>query len=223
MHAAAVLKWMLGALAAVAAVAAAYVLVFRRWHQSWGATSSEVAMTMAGDDLVPTPNWQVSRALSIHAPPESVWPWLAQMGYRRGGLYTYDWLDRLLGILDRPSADSVLPEFQHLSVGDVIPIRNDPGWPVAAVERERLLVLDIRRPRLHLTWSFLLTPAAGHDTRLVLRYRGFFEPRLVDIPFYAFLDFAEFLMSRKMLLGIKARAERLAARTALPASPGNVL
>jgi hypothetical protein len=166
---------------------------------------------MAGDELVPIVNWKVTRAISIGAPPAAVWPWLVQMGYGRGGLYTYDWLDRLFGVLDRPSADFVLPQFQHLSVGDVIPIRNDAGWPVAALERERLLVLDIRRPRLHLTWSFLLTATARGGTRLVLRYRGFVEPRFSELPLYAFLDVAEFIMSRKMLLGIKARAERLAS------------
>ena len=137
-----------------------------------------------------------------------MWPWLAQMGYRRGGLYTYDSFDQLFGVLDRPSANSVF-EFQHLSVGDVIPIANDPGWPVAAVEWERLLVLDIKRRRPHIAWSFLLTPTPGGKTRLVLRYRGLAEPRILELPLYAFFDVAEFIMTRKMMLGIKARAEQL--------------
>lgn len=197
------------AAAGVALLAGIYVLIVRRWHQRWGATTAEAAAPMSGDEIIPTPNWLVTRAVSIEAPPTAVWPWLAQMGYRRGGLYTYDSLDRLFGVLDRPSANSVLPEFQHLSVGDVIPIANDPGWPVAAVESERLLVLDIKRPRLHITWSFLLTPTPGGKTRLVLRYRGLAEPRILELPLYAFLDVAEFLMTRRMMLGIKARAEQL--------------
>jgi hypothetical protein len=133
------------------------------------------------------------------------------MGYRRGGLYTYDWLDRLAGVLDRPSADTILPEFQDLKAGDVIPLPNDPGWPVADLKKEEFLVLDIVRPRMHITWSFRLTPENHSGTRLVLRYRGLIEPGLADLPFFAFLDVAEFIMTRKMLLGIKSRAENLAA------------
>jgi hypothetical protein len=164
---------------------------------------------MAGDGLVPNPNWSVTRAVSIAAPPSAVWPWLVQMGYQRGGLYSYDWLERRMGVLDRPSAESILPEFQSLSVGDTIPIGNDPGWPVAAIDKERVLVLDIRRPRLHVTWSFLLTPQTDGGTRLVLRYRGFVRPLVTELPLYLFLDGGEFFMSRRMLLGIKKRAERL--------------
>lgn len=158
------------------------------------------------------PNWTVTRGVSIGAPRAAVWPWLVQMGYQRGGLYTYDRLDRWFGVLDRASADSVLTEFQGLAVGDIIPIRNDPGWPVAELERERVLVLDIRRPRVHITWSFLLTPEADGGTRLVLRYRGFLQPRVAELPLYLLLDVAEFLMSRRMLIGIRERAERLASR-----------
>jgi hypothetical protein len=191
-------------------LAGAYLLLIRPWHQSWGATAAEAAAAMAGDELIVNPNWKATRAVSIDAPPSAVWPWLVQMGYRRGGLYSYDWLDERFGVLDRRSADSMLPEFQELSAGDTIPIGNDAGWPVAALERERVLVLDIRRPRLHITWSFLLVPAAGGSTRLLLRYRGLAQPRLAEWPLYAFLDVAEFIMTRKMLLGIKARAERLA-------------
>lgn len=196
--------------AAVAASAAAYIWLIRPWHQRWGASAREAAEPMPGDELIPAPNWKVTRAVSIAAPPAAVWPWLVQMGYQRGGLYSYDWLDRLFGVLDRPSADVVLPQFQDLAAGDTIPIANDPGWPVAALERERLLVLDIRRERLHITWSFRLTPTANGGTRLLLRYRAALRPRPSQLPFYAFLDVAEFLMTRKMLLGIKARAERVA-------------
>jgi hypothetical protein len=197
--------------------AAAYILRIRPWHQRWGATTAEVAAPMAGDELVRHPNWSVTRAISIDAPPSAVWPWLVQMGYQRGGLYSYDFLDEWFGVLDRPSADSVLPQFQHLSVGDVIPIHNDPGWPVAALDAERVMVLDIHRPRIHITWSFLLIPEPNDHTRLILRYRGLAQPHVAELPFYAFLDGAEFIMTRKMLLGIKARSEALAASRRQPA------
>lgn len=192
-------------------LAGGYMRVVRPWHQTWGATKEEVTARMIGDELIKSPNWIVTRAVVIDAAPTAIWPWLVQMGYQRGGLYSYDWLDQLFGVLDRPSADTVLPEFQQLEVGDTIPIADDPGWPVAAIEPKRLLVLNIERPRLHITWSFLLAPSAGGASRLVLRYRGLVEPRLAEWPLYAFLDVAEFLMSRKMLLGIKVRAERVAS------------
>jgi len=203
--------------AGAAGLTAMYVRLIRPWHQSWGATRAETAASMAGDELVPRPNWDATRAVSILAPPSAVWPWLVQMGYKRGGLYSYDWLDQWFGVLDRPSANSLIPEFQNLAVGGTIPIRNDPGWPVVALEPYRLLILDIRRPRLHITWSFLLTQQLDGGTRLLLRYRGLAEPRLVELPFSAFLDAAEFLMTRKMLFGIKARSEGLAAQRMLDA------
>lgn len=204
------MSWIVGyAALAPAALAGVYLQAIRPWHQRWGATTDETTAAMAGDELVPSPNWMTTRAITIDAPPAAVWPWLVQMGYRRGGLYTYDWLDERLGVLDRPSANSVFPQFQDLAVGDTIPIGNDPGWPVAALERERTLVFDIRRPRLHITWSFLLTPTAGGGTRLVLRYRGLAQPHLTEWPLYALLDVGEFVMTRKMLLGIRERAERL--------------
>jgi hypothetical protein len=197
--------------AAGAGLVGAYVLAIRPWHQRWGATRAELATAMAGDDLIAAANWMVTRAVSIRATPSMVWPWLVQMGYQRGGLYSYDWLDRLAGVLDRPSADVILPEFQNMAIGEVIPLPNDPGWPVADLKKEKFLVLDVVRPRLHITWSFKLTPEKHRRTRLVLRYRGHLQPRLAELPLYGFLDVAEFIMTRKMLLGIKHRAEDLAA------------
>lgn len=190
-------------------LAGLYGFVVRPWHQSWGASGEELAAPMPGDNLVPDANWVVTRAVSIDAPPSKVWPWLVQMGYRRGGIYSYDWIDRRMGILDRPSADRILPEHQHLKPGDRIPIGNDEGWPVAAMEPERSLVFDIRRRRLQISWSFLLTPLPDGGTRLALRYRGVIRPRLAELPAFAFVDAGEFFMSRKMLLNIKARAEGL--------------
>ena len=86
---------------------------------------------MPGDGLVVDPTFSYTTAILINARPEHIWPWLVQMGYQRGGLYSYDWLDRLFGFLDRPSATQILPEFQHLAVGDAIPLRgaDDGPWP----------------------------------------------------------------------------------------------
>jgi hypothetical protein len=75
---------------------------------------------MPGDALIPDPTDLSMQAVTVNAPPEDIWPWLVQIGYQRGGLYSYDWLDRLFGYLDRPSATRILPEFQRLAVGDEI-------------------------------------------------------------------------------------------------------
>jgi hypothetical protein len=119
-----------------------YLFVIRPWHRSWGASAEDVRRPMPADGPITDPNYDTTRAVTIGAPPEAVWPWLVQMGYRRGGLYSYDWLDRLQKILDRPSATTILPEFQELKPGDEIPIGGAPGWPVVSVEPNKSLVFD---------------------------------------------------------------------------------
>jgi hypothetical protein len=93
-----------------------------RWCRTWGATDRELQRTMLGDIQVTLPSYEATLGVTINTAPEAIWPWLMQMGYRRGGLYSYDWLDRLFGYLDAPSADHILPEWQLLEVGDEIPI-----------------------------------------------------------------------------------------------------
>jgi hypothetical protein len=109
-----------------------------------GANSSDLARVMTGDSLLPDQTYSSTMAVIVNARPEHIWPWLVQIGYQRGGLYSYDWLDRLFGYLDRPSATRILPEFQHLAVGDHIPLGRGPSWPVAILEPNRALVLDMR-------------------------------------------------------------------------------
>jgi hypothetical protein len=119
-------------------IVSAWVAV-RRWYLNWGATESEVAGSVVGDDKVVSPNHETTLAVTINAASGDVWPWLVQMGYQRGGLYSYDWLDRLFGYLDCPSAEHVLPPFQTLRVGDAIPL--EP----AAVIMTRKMLLGIKR------------------------------------------------------------------------------
>ena len=114
-----------------------YWLPIRRWFVSWGATRADLSRTMTGDTAVLDPSYSATLAITIDARPEHIWPWLLQMGYQRGGLYSYDWLDRIFGYLDGPSAVSVLPQFQHLAVGDEIPVGRGGGFPVTAMEEYR--------------------------------------------------------------------------------------
>lgn len=173
----------------------------------WGATDAEVSNPMPGDELVADANFAMTFAISIAAPPADVWPWLAQMGNGRGGLYSYDWLDRLFGYLDAPSATRVLPEFQALRVGDTIPIGRGVSWPVAVVEPPRVLVLEPVAGTV--TWTFVLVPQDGEGTRLVTRARGRFGGRMRDAITGEIMRPAAFAMTRRMLLRIRERAEAL--------------
>ncbi|HEU4720967.1 MAG TPA: hypothetical protein VFS59_06360 [Gemmatimonadaceae bacterium] len=173
--------------------------------RNWGATRGEIARFFPGDELVPDATYLSTRAVTIDAPRSAVWPWLAQMGYRRGGLYSYDWLDRLFGYLDAPSADTVLPEFQYVKAGDTIPMGRGPSWPVQVAEPERALVLEPVKGRI--TWSFYLLPHGDDATRLVTRVRCAPPASLAERITMAVLDPAAFVMTRGMLLGIKRRAE----------------
>lgn len=132
-----------------------------------------------------------------------------QIGYQRGGLYSYDWLDRLFGYLDRPSATRILPEFQQLAVGDRIPLGHGPSWPVAAAEPNRALVLDMRNmPGIDWVWQFGLYPVDETRTQLVSRSRVRARTLSARLITYA-IEPAGFLMTRRMLLGLKQRAEAL--------------
>jgi hypothetical protein len=196
-----------------------YALAIRPWYLRWGATDAEVERAMPGDDLVKDSphvnNRAITNAVTINARPADIWPWLVQMGHGRGGMYSYDWIDRLLGVLDRDSTWEVLPQYQQLEVGDAIPLGGGPSWPVAAVEPRRSLVLDIPAPGTQIIWSYGLYERDEAHTRLVLRITySTTMNRLLAILLVQVIDPGSFLMTRKHLLGIKQRAEALAEQRA---------
>jgi hypothetical protein len=156
------------------------------------------------------PAYESTLVVTIRARPEHIWPWLVQMGYQRGGLYSYDWLDRLFGFLDRPSADRVLPEFQSLQVGDVIPIGRGAGFPVAGIDPRRALSLGGTQDNVRWIWDLLLDPVDERRTRLVSRNRGWVPGTVKWTLFLFLLRPAAFIMTRRMLIGLKQRAEALA-------------
>ena len=178
--------------------------LLRRPILTWGATANEVASHLPGDELL-------ADAVSIAAPRSDVWPWLAQMGPSpRGGAYTYDWIENLLG-LDMHSVDYVLPEYQRPEVGDTI------GFGANRMQLERVEpehVLAWRSADGNWVWSFVLEDE-GSGTRLISRNR-FRLPTLVARLGMLPMEPASLVMERKMLLGIKQRAERLATSTARP-------
>jgi hypothetical protein len=193
------------------ALAVLYWVPIRRWFGCWGATAADLTRTMAGDAAVVNPTYSATLAVTIGAGPEHIWPWLVQLGYQRGGLYSYDWLDRLFGYLDRPSAVAILPQFQQLAVGDEIPIGRAGGFPVSAIEPYRALVLSGTGDGFAWVWQFGLYPIDKTQTRLVSRNRVRVPPSIGSWLFMRVIEPAAFLMTRRMLLGLKRRAEMLAA------------
>jgi hypothetical protein len=176
----------------------------------WGATDQEIAAAQPGDDLIGDANVTATRAITIRRSPDVVWPWVAQLGQGRGGFYSYDFLENLVGC-DIHSADRVVSEWQQVEVGDEVRLAPTAGLKVAILEPGRALVLQgslpiARRPPFDSTWAFVLCEQPDGTTRLLSRerygYRRWWAPFVVE-PTQAI----SFVMSRKMLLGIRDRAE----------------
>jgi hypothetical protein len=200
---------MVGALLVILAFAVVYWFPIRRWMNRWGAGPSDLTRVMAGDALLAGTTYSGTMAVVVNAPPENIWPWLVQIGYQRGGLYSYDWLDRLFGFLDRSSATEILPKFQNLAVGDAIPLGRGPSWPVAVLEPNRALVLDMRNmDGLDWVWQFGLYPVDEKRTQLVSRSQVTTKAVWARLLTYV-IEPAGFVMTRRMLLGIKQRAEAM--------------
>jgi hypothetical protein len=187
-------------------LAAIYWFPVRRWMGQWGSTADERACVMPGDRVIPHPTHVETQAVTVDAPPADIWPWLVQIGSRRGGLYSYDWLDRLFGFLDRPSASHVLPEYQHLAVGDRIEWGRE-YLTVAALEPNRALVLSYNGHGMEWVWQFGLYPLDGQHTRLVSRGSERTPKTATFWLFMRVMEPASFVMTSKMLLNLKNRAE----------------
>jgi hypothetical protein len=183
----------------------AYYGLLRRTVLTWGATVAEATSRLPGDELLEEADGVSTRAIEVDAPAADVWPWLVQMGPApRGGAYTYDWIENLLG-LDMHSVDRVLPEFQDPQVGDTIGFGTN-RMRLERVDRDRSLAW--RSEDGNWVWTFVLV---GHDgtTRLISRNRfrlPTFAARIGMVP----MEPGSLVMERKMLLGIKHRAETLA-------------
>jgi len=181
----------------------------RSWHLRWGATSAEVRAPMPGDEIVPRASFNATRAITIGAPPAAVWPWIVQLGFGRAGFYSYDLFDNA----GRPSADHILPEFQHPRVGDWVPmaatVNETTAFRVKAFATGEWLLWD--KPES--TWSWKLVPLEGGRTRLVTRlkqHNDWGSPVMALVTVILF-EFGDFPMMRRLLLGVRARAERSGA------------
>jgi len=176
----------------------------RRWHQTWGATPAEVAAEMPGDRLLPRAQYRCTRAITIGASSEEVWPWLVQVGCLRGGWYADDLLDNFA----RPSVRRIVPELQDLRVGQWL------AWVPKPSERTAFVVDSFARPSWLLwrspnrTWAWRLIPHGSERTRVVTRLRTVYEwRRPLALGTVLLMELADYPMMRRMLLGIRERAE----------------
>ena len=203
-------------LAAIGGAKAARILLARPRYLRWGATDQECDEALPGDDLILPSDLAATRAITVRASIVQVWPWIAQLGQGRGGFYSYDFLENLVGC-DIQSADRVVPEWQDIEVGGEVKLHREVPLQIAAVEPGRSLVLrggvpmGSSPPPYDFTWAFALREQPDNTTRLLVRerygYTRWWAPLLVEP-----VEAVSFVMSQKMLRGIRDRAERTADR-----------
>jgi hypothetical protein len=189
--------------ALIVAALLAYTTVLRPWSRRWGASPDETTMPLPGDELVATPGIMMTRAVTINASTDEVWAWLAQIGQDRGGFYSYEWLENLAGCEMR-NADRVHTEWQQRVIGETVRLHPATGLKIARFEPGRSYAFEGG-------WYLALRPIDARRTRLLARSR---VPRgLPSLLYAAFIELPHFIMERKMLLGIKERAERTTRRS----------
>jgi len=202
---------------------AVYVLFWRPEMASWGATLHESRKLLPGDELAPESNQNSTRAITINAPPEAVWLWVAQIGQERGGFYSYEWLENLMGC-KITNANNIVPEWE-LRVGDSVRLgtqKNLPAYRVVEVDREHALVLQGINPKTNVpdpvTWQFILEETEDGCTRFLVRSRITYTFGVGNfILWRVFTEPGHFVMEQAMLRGIKHRVEREPQRAAAAA------
>jgi hypothetical protein len=187
--------------------------LLRGRYLRWGATNEDQDRVLTGDELLPGMNLSTTRAITIAAPADRVWPWIAQLGQGRGGFYSYDWLENLVARIDIHNADRIVPEWQDLTVGAEVRLAPDLPLRVAALDLGRSVVLrgnvpiGTSAPPYDFTWAFVLQPQPDGTTRLLVRERYAYTHRLAALIVQP-AQLVSCFMSPEMLRGIKTRAER---------------
>ena len=190
-------------------IAIAFFTPFLHCWRRWGATDAEVNRTLPGDDIVPDPNGGYTQAITIRASSIQVWQWVAQVGQGRGGFYSYDFLENLVGC-DIHTVDRIVPEFQHNEKSEGIRLHREmPPIPIVALEPGKALLFGPKMdPDIPVSWLFFLDEIDKNNTRLVSRWSFGYKPGILRTIAYGYiLEPIACVMQRKMLLGIRKRAE----------------
>lgn len=190
----------------LAILTVAYFVWIRPWQLRWGATDEELARAMPGDDDVPSPSFNATRAVTVHAPPEAIHPWIVQIGMTRAGWYSYDLLDNL----GRPSATRLIPELQQIYAGQIIPMSPDGKYGVYVKEFKENEWILWNDKEGDTTWFWGMYPTQDGGTRLITRIRMKYRWLTPAAFFNLLVEFGDLIMMRKCLLGIKERAEAMA-------------
>lgn len=187
-------------------VGVVYFRWLRPWQLRWGAREDEVVRAMPGDEVVPGPSFNATRAVTIHAPPQAIYPWIVQIGMNRAGWYSYDLLDNL----GRPSAQTLRPELQQIYPGQLIPMSPDGkyGMVVKAFEPETWILWG--DPAGDTSWVWGIYPEGSGRSRLITRVRMKYRWLGLSAVFNLLIEFCDLVMMRRCMLNIKARAETLA-------------
>jgi hypothetical protein len=181
-----------------------YLLVLRPWHLRWGATDNDLALSLPGDSLVTNPDFNATRGITINSTPEKIWKWIIQIGSRRAGWYSIDWMDNA-GI---KSSNELLTEFQRIEIGQFIPFTPDQKngmWVKEFKENEYILWVD-KEGRATSLWY--LYPVDEKQSRLLTRLRTKYVWKGFWIIYYLLYDFGDIVMMSKCMTGIKKRAEQ---------------
>jgi hypothetical protein len=186
---------------------AIYLLAIRPAALHWGATAEEVARSIPGDDLVPSPSFCATRAITIHGRPEDIWPWLVQIGYGRAGFYGYDLIENLGSSAGVRSAGSILPELQHPKTGDVLPISAVASLVFGSIQPDRYLVWRGAATPIDSSFVWALYPIDASHTRLISRIRLRYHWRDRGLALDLFTEFADHVAVPKILEGLKGRVE----------------
>jgi hypothetical protein len=194
------------------AAAGTTLMTLRRFSLGYGASGEEIDASLPGDELLPQVGLCATRAITIGAPAGEVWPWIAQLGQGRGGFYSYDFVENLIGC-DIHSADQIVRRWQDVEVGDQVNLAPEIGLTVVQVIPRRALVLRGGLPATLMssspydfTWVFVLRPGLDGTTRLVVRERYSYTHRWVAAIVEP-VEMVSFAMSRRMLRGIRYRVE----------------
>jgi hypothetical protein len=198
-----------GALTGLAIVAVIVMFALLPWMDRWGASNDEIAASLTGDELVPSPRISYTRAVSINAAPEDIYPWIVQLGAERGGMYSYEWFETNILRCELINANRIHDEWQGLKVGDQVKMcpgtSGPPPYEVAVMEPDRAIILGHKENGTWIEiWQFILIPQTDGSTRLLLRSRNAAQGWFWDV-----IRPGEFIMARGMLLGIKDRSEQI--------------